>query len=241
MTTSPSEPVAVERARLWQPWMIPTGLLLLLFIASVVIYFAANSGGADESRPALKAFSGLSTDNPTLAFDVSGVSNGKLALSAGAKGANSAAVELQPAAGLRAEFIAPATAADIRAGDDIVVIGVTNEVRSFSIRMILVIPAELRAPSGELTQGGFAGSEAEVDQTERVVLRGKVITVSATQLSLTSGGAAVTFDLTPTAPIRKLRSGTAADIRASDRVALHATDSKPDPTKPILVLAGGAQ
>ncbi len=239
ISTATDSPQAPPRGRLPQ-WFVPVGLggLFLALIATTL--FLAHRASRSDAPPEPPPFAGPAPVNPTTPFDVENANAGALNLQSGLS-AQSLQVTLVPPAPV--EFLEPAAPSTIVSGEVVTIIGIPNEVKSFSIRLIVVMPptAPLDSDGIARSPSGFAGHESERDQKERPILSGTVGSISGKTIVLTTAAGAVTLDLEPTAPLRRWRAGTGADVKPTDRLAVHLENGQPDWTRGVLVLVQGAR
>jgi hypothetical protein len=222
-------------ARRVPSWLAPVALALAVLAALIAVLLLARRSAAPDVPPEPPAFQTPATARPVLVLDVLQSGGGRLALSDGSRD-----VALNPAA--RVEVLQPETAAGVRPGEWLAVIGVANEVRNFSIRsLVLIEGAGVVDNEGVMrSTAGFAGHEAARDQTEQPLLGGVVERVEGQRLVLRGPTGPVTVELSPSAPLRRLVSGRPEDIREGDRIA-HAAGTTPADTTAVLVLPGGAR
>jgi hypothetical protein len=200
-----------------------------------VVLVLARRAAEPDVPPEPSAFQPPTPARPVTAVDVQQAAGGRLALSDGSRDAPFAE-------GARIEVLRPATVADIRPGDWLLVVGIPNEVRNFSIRSLVLI-GDPSAPDAEgvvRSAGGFAGHEASRDQSERPLLGGAVESVDGGGVVLRGPSGPVTVTLTPNAPLRRLDQGRADEVREGDRLAFIGADALGD-AQAVLVLPGGAR
>ena len=220
--------------------MLPAWLPPVLLLAAIVTAFAgvillARRAAEPDVPPEPAAFQPPAPARPVTALDVQQASGGRVSLSDGSRD-----VAFAPDA--RIEVLHPATAAEIRTGDWLAVIGIPNEVRNFSIRSLVLI-AEPGTPDADAivrSPGGFAGSEASRDPAERPLLGGFVEAVDGPRVTLRGPTGPIAVTLTPNAPLRRLSQGGTGDVREGDRIAFIGADALGD-ARSVLVLPGGAR
>lgn len=224
---------AVPR-RSFPAWLPPLLVIAGIVVAGIAVILLARRAGAPDVPPEPPAFQPPAPARPVTALDVQQAGDGRLTLSDGSRD-----VKLKPDA--RVETLLPTTAGDVRTGDWLVVVGIPNEVRNFSIRSIVLIdnPESPDAEGVVRSQGGFAGHEASRDQSERPLLGGRVTAVSGTEVTIEGPAGPIAVDLTERAPLYRLSQGNATAIREGDRIA-HGTGGLAD-ADAVLVLAGGAR
>ncbi|MFQ5380869.1 MAG: hypothetical protein ACE5EF_04500 [Dehalococcoidia bacterium] len=238
MTSQPSTAVGTDR----RAWIAPAiALIVLLSLVAAVLAVAALT--RDESLPRQpgdwvlpEAFDSVES------FAVVRASEGDLEL-APRGDANSDTLQVLVGPDAVIDFLEPAAAGDVAVGDWLTVIGIGNDVRTFAIRMIVVISGGGSPGSDGLlrTEGGFVGHEAARESQEGPILGGIVTDVREGEVSV-DAGEEVVLKLNEGAPLRVVRAGTAAEISDGDRVALRpGTDGVPDAALGVLVLVGGAR
>jgi hypothetical protein len=225
------------------PWLIPVGLFALLIAGLIALFLFAREAGKSEEPPQPPAFVAPELKTYT-AFDVEGNAGGKLKVSSGrAEDASSSDLDLP--AGTRVWFMEPAEAADIKPPLKVNVIGIPNEVRNYTLRMMV-----FAAPEGPITFeepfiplfDGFFGHEPSRDLRERVVLSVLLESFDGRNGVTSTANGPGTLYVDPGAPVRLVRSGSPAEIQPGDRIAIHdAADGSPDTSKGVLVLVGGAK
>jgi hypothetical protein len=217
------------------PWMAPAVLALVVFAALIAVLVLARRAAAPDVPPEPPAFQTPAPARPVVALDVLQVGGGRLAVSDGSRD-----VALSP--NVRVEVLRPETAAGVRPGDWLAVIGVANEVRNFSIRSLVLIEGGGAADAEGVLRSpaGFAGHEAARDQAERPLLGGVVEWVEGQQLVLRGPTGPVTVDLSPNAPLRRLVAVRPDEIREGDRIA-YAAGTTLGAATGVLVLPGGAR
>ena len=216
------------------PWIVPAVPALIVLAALAAVLVLARRSAVPDVPPEPPVFQTPAPVRPVVALDVLQVTGGRLALSDGSRD-----VALSPNA--RVEVLQPESAAGVRPGEWLAVIGVANEVRNFSIRSLVLIEGGGAADAEGVLRSaaGFAGHEAARDQTERPLLGGRVERVEGQRLVLRGPTGPVTVDLSPSAPLRRLVAAQPADIREGDRVAFPAGTAISDAAG-VLVLPGGA-
>jgi hypothetical protein len=217
------------------PWVAPAVPALLLLGALAAVLVLARRAAAPDVPPEPPAFQTPAPARPVVALDVLQVAAGRLALSDGSRD-----VALSPNA--RIEVLRPESAAGVRPGEWLTVIGVANEVRNFAIRSLVLSEGGGAADAEGVLRSaaGFAGHEAARDQTERPLLGGVVERVEGQRLVLRGPTGPVTVDLSPNAPLWRLAAAQPADIREGDRIAFPAGTAISDAAG-VLVLPGGAR
>ena len=234
---------AGARSRLPQ-WLLPLLLGVVLVGLLVTVVVLARRASEPDAPPEPAAFAAPAAATAVLVFDVEAADAGRLRLSGGEGAARQSGVDLVLPPSAAADLLEPAAAADLKAGDWLTVAGIPNEVKNFSIRALVVLAGTgAPGPDGFVrSPGGFTGGEASRDARERPVLGGVIERVDGSNVALKTTAGPVTVTLTASAPLRRLRTATAQEIRAGDRIALWATrDGQPDTGRGVLVLVGGAR
>ena len=158
----------------------------MLLVVAVTLVLAYRAGRSD-APPEPPAFAGVQLVEPVAVFDVQSVSAGSLSLQGGG---TAQAIQFAPPAGAAVEFLGPTTPDTIVPGEVVTVIGIPNEVKSFSIRLVVVMPPGTKLDSDGIARSpsGFAGHESERDAKERPVLSGTVTAISGKVLTLSTPG-----------------------------------------------------
>jgi hypothetical protein len=243
MTPAESQSNAPNRLRLpW--WLAPLALAAVLAAGIAAVILLAQRAGQSNAPPEADPFVFSGPARPATPLDVQLVEGEKFTLSRSqAQGQQRQNIELQLPAATPVELLEPAVPGDIAPGDWITVIGIRNIVKSFSIHLIVVLPGTLALEDGIVrTNLGYFGHEAARDPNDRPILSGKVIRMDGATAVLDTPGGETTLEFLADAPLRKLRTGTAADIGEGDRVAV-VTDAAGalQPATGLLDLVGGAQ
>ncbi len=238
MTSQPSS-VRGTDSRAW----IAPGLALLVLVSLVAAVVAVAALTRDESLPPQPAGWELPEPaEPVHSFAVVRASGGTLVLASGADAAaDDVEVHLAPTDPV--DFLEPADAGEVAPDDWITVIGIRNEVRTFAIRMVIMFPGggSPGADGWVRTPAGFVGHEAARESREGPIVAGPVTEIRDGEVVLDAGDE-VLLRLNPGGPLRTIRSGSPAEIRDGDRVALRpGTDGDLDPSLGVLVLVGGAR
>jgi hypothetical protein len=225
---------ALMSRRSFPAWLPPVVLIAGIIVAALVVIGLTRRAAAPDVPPQPDAFEPPAPVRPTTALDVQQAVDGRLTLSDG-----TANVSLRPDANV--EFLMPAGAGDVHAGDWMAVIGIPNEVRNFSIRsLVLLEGADAPDDQGIVrSEGGFAGHEAARDQSERPLLGGRVTGVEGSRITVEAPTGPMTVDLTDRAPLFRLARGEASGIHEGDRIAFPA--GAIGDAGAVLVLPGGAR
>ena len=220
-------------------WLLPASLFVLLMVALTAVVVLARDAGKSEAPPPVGEFQ-RPPDLPYRAYDVERVDGGKLALTSGpAQDRTTTEIDVS---GARVWLLEPAEAADLRAPLVVNVVAIWNEVRNYTIRVMAFAPVSGQTNfEGDFIPlaDGFGGHEAAQDQKERVVVSAVLESFDGRNgVTRTATGPGTLF-VDDGAPVRLLRSGTAAEIRPGDRVAIHLDSSgQPDLARGVLVLTG---
>jgi hypothetical protein len=223
-------------------WAAIAGLLGLLVAGLISVIVLAKQASEPDAPSAAPPFAAPALKRPSIAYDVERADGNTLTVSGGAGGDRKNSIELSLPSNARVELLDRVAASELQPGDWLTAEGIPNEVKNFSIRMFIALPQPGRpTPDGvALTPGGFAGHEAARDRKELPILGGIVNSVTPPSAILRAAGGDVTVTFTASAPLRRLRAGTLAEIRSGDRIALHVgSDGQPDKSS-VLVLVGGA-
>lgn len=227
--------------RLRAPWLLPVVLVLVALVTLGAVVVLSQRVGNERLRPDPPPFS-YQPNEATVRLTVKQAGAGKLTLVGDAPKGEAAppAREIAPGAGTRIEFLRPATAKSVAVGEWMAVIGVPNEVRSFSIHAVVLIP-DASSPDADgvvHSPGGFAGHEAAAEAGDRVVLGGPVEAVDGDRFTVRTGAGPVTFTLTDSAPLYRIEAGTVDEVHEGDRVAIHAADGASEAPGALLVQGG---
>lgn len=221
-------------------WLFPAALGVVFIVLVAVTLFLAHRASQSDAPPEPAPFAGLAKVNPTTPFDVEDANAGTVNLQSGLS-AQSLQITLRSSAPV--ELLEAAAPSTIVPGEILTLFGIPNEVKSFSIRLIVVMPRDSPLDGDGIARSpaGFAGHESERDQAERPILSGTVTSISGGTVSLTTSAGPVTVDLEPTAPLRRLRAGGPGDLKPADRLAVHLDNGQPDWARGVLVLVQGAK
>jgi hypothetical protein len=213
------------------------GVGLLVAAVVAVIILSQTLGGSDEP-PAAPAFVPPAVSTIS-ALDVKQRAGDRIVVSLdkGPSDPNGGSRDLALTSGTRVEVLRAIDASGIRAGDQVTVVGIPNEVKNFSIRSIVVQSAAAGA-SGQaaLSPGGFAGHEVSRLRTERPLAAGTVESVDGNTVVMKGAAGRMVLAL-DNAKLFRIEQGSEADIQEGDRVA-GAFDGQ-GPLLAILVLPGG--
>ena len=218
-------------------WLVPLTFAVLLAAAITAVIILAGRAAAPDVPSEPGAFESPAPARPVVVLDVQQVTNGRLTLSDGSRD-----LALDP--NVRVEALRAETADGIRAGDWLTVVGVSNEVRTFSIRALVLFSAggAVDAEGIFRSPAGFAGHETALDQIERPLLGGIVERVEADHVVFTGPSGPVTVRLTPGAPLLRLMPAQPSDIREGDRIAYHTSGGERlSDAAAVLLWPGGAR
>lgn len=222
--------MAIARAGGWRPrasWIVPLGFLLVVLATLVAVVVLSQHVGQSVSRPDPPPFVLPAGDTTIQRFDVKQAGGGKLTLAVPPLKGQTAPpdYEFWPGAGTRIEVLAPLAKGTLpQPGDWVSVIGITNEVRNFSIHSVVVVPdggseGAAGADHVKRSPGGFAGNEAAPNGADQVILGGTVDHVDGMVLTLTGPAGPINVQLTEGAPLFRLEPGTVDEVREGDGVA----------------------
>lgn len=204
-----------RRAGWW--WLLPSALGVALLGGALAIVVLAGRG-RDTSAPRPRAFVPPAAAHPAVAADVQQIRGSTITL--GSSSGNTDAT-LPPA--LRVYVLERADARAAAPGDWVTVIGISNEVLNFTIRLVLIIPASagaaLDAEGIPRLPSGLAGHEANRDAAERPLAAGRVERVDGQTITLALHGRSATIDAASGSPIRRVTAADTSAIREGDRVA----------------------
>ena len=225
------------------PWLIPAAIFVVVLAALIGVVLFAREAGKSDAPPQPGAFvapSGI----PYTAYDVESSQDGKLKVATGT-GRDITSSEMNLPSTTRVWLMEPATAADLNPLLIVNAIGIANEVRNYTIKMMV-----FSKPTGAISfenpflsvADGFVGHETSRDTKERVVVSVLLESFDGRDgVTKTSTGAGTLY-VDPDAPIRLIRLATPGDIQPGDRIALHHdAHGKPDSSLGVLVLQGGAR
>ena len=153
--------------------------LAVLAAGTGVIFLSQKVGGSDEP-PKAKAFVAPLKSSFT-ALDVKSRDGGRLTLIE-QKGETAVQRELILTDAVKIERLSRITPADLKVGDWVTLIGIPNEVKSFAIHSVVVLPAGAgeRVDGAARSAGGFLGYEASRNANDRPLLGGTVEGVDQT-------------------------------------------------------------
>ena len=241
MVSAVTEAALPKPARV--PWLLPAALFVVTIVALVAVVLMAREAGKSEAPPPPAAF--VPPAGPQyLTFDVEASSGGELRIARGdASDIDATQLTLPPAT--RVWRLEPATPADLVPPLIANVVAIPNEVRNYSIRMMVFAP-----PRGTVSfdtallplADGFFGNEASRDPREEVVSSALLESFNGREgVTRTATGPGTLF-VAAGAPAWLLQPIGITEIEPGDRVALHkAADGSPDVSKGVLVLQGGAR
>lgn len=225
------------------PWLLPAGIFVVVLAALIGVIVFARESSKSDAPPQPPAFVAPELQTYT-AYDVESNDGGRLKVSSGtAQTATSTDLELP--AGTRVWVMESAAAADLQPPLKVNVIGIPNEVRNYTIRMM--VAAE---PDGPVTfedpfialYDGFYGHETSRDTRERVVLSVLLESFDGRDGVTRTANGPGTLYIDDGAPLRIVRAAAPTDIEPGDRIALrHGTGGQPDASLGVLVLRGGAR
>ena len=144
-----------------------------------LIVLSQQVGGSDEP-PKARTFAAPAR-SPFLALDVKSREGAQLTLIE-QKGETAVQRDLALTDTMKVERLSPIAPADVKAGDWLTLIGIPNEVKSFSIHIVVVLPGSAgdSADGALRSAGGFLGHEASRNPNDRPVLGGTVEGVQET-------------------------------------------------------------
>jgi len=236
MAATRAENTAASRPR----WLLPAGLVVVFVAALAGVVLFARDAAEPDAPPAPGAFT-VPPGPSWVSYDVERAEGGSLRLVTGS-GQQSNALDLAIGPDTPAWILEPASLAELRTPLVVNVIGIPNEVRNFTIRLLAFAPGTGGEDlAGEFVplRGGFAGHEVSEDARERPVVSGVVERFSGNTGYVRTQAGTLTIELGDGAPVRLLREARASDIRAGDRVALFlGPDGRPDLSLGVLVLPG---
>lgn len=216
-----------ERGRLLP--FVAVGLGLLAILAVILLAWYLNRDTL-PARPA--TFSMPEKASPAHAYDVKEAGANGLVLAS-----RDGSAELRVGVPASVEVIAPAPAATIAVGDWVNVVGIVDEVRNFSIRAIIALPAtKAEADGAGRSPNGFTGMEVRTDGVERIIISGGVTKVEGDTITLVGPRGEMKLTITPRSPVLRLAPAQAGDIAAGDRLAT--AEVLQEGAKPAKVLAG---
>ncbi len=141
-------------------------------------------------------------------------------------------------AGTPAWRIEPVTVEEVRPGMRIAVVGVPNEVRNATIRLIVVAEAGEADGDGTLA-GPFGGHETLGETMAQPLIRGVVTEVRDGQLTVETSSGTATVWTDEGAPLAAARRAHAGGVRPGDRLAvLLDAAGNPDAARGVLLMAG---
>jgi hypothetical protein len=234
---------AVEQGRTgasgWARSLAAPGVMLLgALVVLGGITWLSQRVGHESRRPDAPAFSNPVPIPGANRYIVKQASSAALSLVAESPTdpANAPVQTLTLGSGIRVEVLRPAGLSDLRPGDWLAVIGVSNSVRNFSIHSLVIIPGQTRVGTDQLARSaaGFAGNEAGANAADQVVLGGVIEQVSPGFLTINAGPTAVRIDISSRSPIYRLDKGGTAEIRDGDLVAVSGAGLA-DPQAALLV------
>lgn len=199
-------------------YWLPAALAGGVFAVLLGIVILSQRTGDDGAPPQPPAFTGLPS-SPLTVMDVKQRASDVLTLT-GPGGEVSFAIP----DGASIERLRAVEASDIAVGDTINVVGIPNEVLSFSIHFVFVManPAET-VDSAARSTGGFAGHEATLDPADRPIISGVVESVAedGNLVTFRGPGGPATLRLNEAEPARlyRLERVDASSIVEGDRIA----------------------
>ena len=142
-------------------------------------------------------------------------------------------------AGLPIEVLRRAPALGIQAGDWLSIGGAANQINSFALKKVVLIPAGEASSNTAPNQpprskDGFTGFEGEQDPKIGPALYGRVRAIAGATVTLDAPAGAVTLQLPPQTSILRLQAGDAAQIHDGDRLIFAGST---DPAAATAVLA----
>jgi|GEM_PF-1047700 len=224
-------------------WLLPVALFAVVLAALAGVVVFARQSSESDAPPQPPAFVAPELHTYT-AFDVESNDGGTLKVSSGSgQTASSSELDLPP--GTRVWIMEPATAANLAPPMLVNVIGIPNEVRNYTIRMMVAAEPEgtpnFEEPFIALVDG-FYGYEASRDGRERLVLSVLLESFDGRNGVTKTANGPGTLYVDEGAPLRVLRPARPEDIEPGDRVAVrHGASGQPDTGLGVLVLRGGAR
>lgn len=205
------------------------GIVIVAVLVTVIVLAQRSGGSGAPPRPG--AFVTPVDPRPMVVYSVQQASGGNITFSSG---------EGQPVrdvtidANTRIEVLTIAPFESIEEGDWVTLVGVPNNVRTFALRGIVVIPSpgQERVNGFALTEGGFFGHEVSRDPAEQPAVGGIVTAVGEDTLTLDApvGRTPVTLSLdaeNPAPVVQRVEQGSLEDIRPGASVAFPAQDGRP--------------
>ncbi len=227
--------------RMKVPWLAPAVLVGVTLVALGAVVVLSQRVGNEHLRPEPPPFSYQPTP-ATVRMTVKQAGAGRLSLVGDAPKGEAAppAHEIVPSAGTRIELLRHIDVATVMVGEWMAVIGVPNEVRSFSMHALVLLPEASTADADGVARspGGFAGNEAGDNPGDRVVLSGPVEAVNGNTVTVRTSAGPVVVTLTDAAPLYRIESGSVGEVHEGDRVALLASESTSEAPTALLVQPG---
>ncbi|OAI44471.1 hypothetical protein AYO38_02080 [bacterium SCGC AG-212-C10] len=216
-------------------WIAPIAVLAALLLVFGAIIVLSRRAAVSDAPAEAGPFQIPALAHPVDTWDVGDGDSSRLLLARGS-GGNSESRELAFAAGMSFEGLVPGALEDVKVGDWLTAIGVPNDVRSFAVKQMVLIPGGgkpdedgfLRSP------GGFTGSEAARSTAEKPFAGGTVEAINGTVVTVRGLAGEMQFDILPNAPLRILRKIATSDIQPGDRIAFAAGAN--EATMSVLVL-----
>jgi len=213
--------VAADGATLGRlrPLLLPTSVVAGAFLLLGGVILLSQRATDGDLPPEPPVFSGLPA-SPLTVMDVKQRAGNSLTLVSPTGAEVAFAVPDQAVI----ERLAPVDASEIAIGDTINVIGIPNEVLSFSIHLVVLLEEPATSVDGHaLSAGGFAGHEAALDRADRPIISGVVeaIAEEGDLVTLATEGGEATLRLNEAEPARvhRLELADADAIAEGDRVA----------------------
>jgi hypothetical protein len=195
---------------------LPLAVLAVIVASLVAVVALSQTVGGSDAPPEPPAFAGV-PPSPLTVMDVKQRDGDVLTL---VRDGVETAFTVPPEALI--ERLQPIDAGDIREGDTLTVIGIPNEVLSFSIHFIVVVDGPTQTVDGVArSAGGFAGHEASGDRADRPVIGGVVESARGDEVVVAGPDGPVTVELNEAEPARlfRVQEVEVEAIQDGDRVA----------------------
>ena len=205
--------------------------IVIVLVLAAVVLLAQRSGGTG-APPQPGPFVMPEVSRPMVIYSVQQASGGNIVFGSGE---GQPVRDVSISEGTRIDLLVDAPFESIEVGDWVTLIGVPNNVRTFALRGIVVIPepGSERVNGFALTPGGFLGFEVSRDTAERPAVGGIVTAVGANTLTLAApeGRTDFTVNADPENPptVQRVEEGALSDLVAGASVAFPAQDGRPAP------------